>query len=564
MPSADLDDTFNAPPPAPTVAPTREDVLNHLRWRTQQEVQTVKGPRLRTQALASLAAIDLFAKEGKELYKLGYTLTQPANENGRAIVTKWELVPVKVIVERENSQALSRATDHAIDLPRPAGMEYFPFQKAGIAFALSRPNTLFADEPGLGKTIQAIGVLNCRPELKRVLVVCPASLKMNWFRELHRWLVRPRTVFIADAKVFPDLQDGIVVINYDVLDKHRDQIRTTEWDCIIADESHYCKNADSKRTKVLFGDRANQQERAYGMSDIPALEAKCKMLLTGTPIVNRPKELFPLIEFLDPIAWTSKWKFFTRYCGACQDNGWSPNGASNLHELQEKLRASIMVRRLKRDVLKELPPKTRRVVEFAPNGEIKELIKEERALFGSEEEYTAAIEQMTLKPVIGDRPTYRKNCAIAKAHMKEVLSYIDDAIEESGKVIIFVWHREVYRLLRQHFGPKAVGMMGDTPMPERQAAVDAFQNSPAIEVIVGQIITMGTGLTLTASSRVIMMELDDVPGNVTQAEDRAHRIGQTDNVLVEHIIVTGTIDARMAKNCIEKQTIIDKALDLHK
>ena len=563
MSTENIDDSFNDTRVVRTAPATRDEILSYLRWRQQVEVATVKGARLKTQAIAGPAAIALFNRDGSALYKLGYTLTKQTigPDKDRWLVTKWEMVPQKVIVQREESRAMSRATDADIEIPRPEGMEYFPFQKAGIAYAITRRATLFGDEPGLGKTCQAIGVINCTPAARRIFIGCPASLKLNWRRELEMWLVRKRPILIGGPRVFTAMADGIVILNYDNFHRHRDAIRDVEWDLIILDEAHYEKNPKSKRARVIFGERASREERAAGMADLPPVQAKIKLLLTGTPICNRPKELYPLIEFLDPIKWSSKWKYYSRYCGACQENGWDTSGASNLDELQDILRRSIMVRRLKKDVLTELPPKTRRVVEFAPTGEIQSLIREERARFPTEADYEKAVEQLSSGRVIGDRPTYRKNCAIAKAQMPDVLAYMDDAVEESGKVIIFIWHREVYRLLRQHFGPRAVGMMGDTPQAERQAAVDAFQNSPAIQVIIGQIITMGTGLTLTASSRVIMFELDDVPGNVSQAEDRAHRIGQRDNVLVEHLIVTGTIDARMAKNCISKQEIIDKALD---
>lgn len=221
-----------------------------------------------------------------------------------------------------------------------------------------------------------------------------------------------------------------------------------------------------------------------------------------------------------------------------------------------------MVRRLKKDVLKDLPRKTRRIVEFAPSGEMIEEVKRQREMFPTEADYKKEVERLNLVSNFnGDRATFRMKCAVAKVKMKEVLQYLDDAIEESGKVIIFIWHHEVARHLREHFGPKMLLIMGDTPLPQRTAAVDAFQNDPASPIIVGGIKPMGVGLTLTASSRVIFLELDDVPGNVTQAEDRAHRIGQLDNVLVEHLIVTGTLDAVQARNCVEKQEIIDKALD---
>ncbi len=558
MSSTDIDDTFNAPPPPRVKPPTRDDILGSLRWRKTEEVKTSKGPRLKTVAIANGYAHELFKREGPSLYKLGYTLTQWPRVTGPWFVTKWELVPQHIIVQRELAKDMSRATSHDADLPRPPGMEYFPFQKAGIAFSLTRRATLFADEPGLGKTCQAIGVINCIPEIKRILVICPASLKLNWRRELERWLVRKRTIFIADSKVFPELLDAVIIINYDVIAKHRDAIRDTEWDYLICDEAHYLKNPDAKRTQVVFGYRFKKKE---GLTDLPPVTAKFKALLTGTPICNRPKELYPLINFLDPINWSSWWKYAARYCDAGAHNAFNCDGASNLEELQDRLRSSIMIRRLKRDVLTELPPKTRRVVEFAPTGEMLELAKEERAQFSSEEEYQSHVDSLLTKPIVGQRATYRKRCAIAKVQMPAVLSYLDDAVEESGKVIVFCWHVEVYTLLRAHFGPRAVGMNGSTPQQDRQVAVDSFQHSPAIQVIVGNIITMGTGHTLTAASRVIMVELDDVPGNVTQAEDRAHRIGQRDNVLVEHLIVTGTIDAHMARNIVAKQEVIDAALD---
>ena len=424
------------------------------------------------------------------------------------------------------------------------------------------------------------------PSLQKILVICPASLKLNWKRELEKWLVKPRTIFIADSKVCPEI-NGIVIINYDVLHKHEDVIKGTEWDMLICDEAHLCKNGKSRRSRMVVGCRASQKEKAAGMADIPGIDAKKRLLLTGTPIANRPIELYPLIHYLDPITWSSFWKYAARYTGASQENGWDTSGAAHLEELQDKLRSTIMVRRLKKDVLKALPPKTRKIVEIPANAEIRALLKQETEVYNEDEmdeleteaefaktsdnpeDYKKAVAALKLrtKAKFEGLSTIRRELAVAKARMPMVQELLEEALEDSPKLIIFVWHREVAKILMELFKKSqsqdgiAVLIMGDTPMHERQANVDRFQKDPSCKVIIGSIGAMGVGLTLTASSHVIMMELDWVPGNVSQAEDRAHRIGQHDNVLVEHYVVEGSLDAVMAKRIIAKQNVIDQALD---
>lgn len=568
--STNLDDTFGQTIAKPRVVITRADILAHLRFSDKVEKETSKGLRYMSKAKASTEFFELWKTERESLRAEGYTLGEWPEGSGKWSVTKWERIPESIIIARQQASELSRATDVPTDVvfPTGPGMNLFGYQKAGVMYALARPGTLLADEPGLGKTAQAIVVSNCHPEFKRRLVICPASLKENWRREIRKWQTPAAPIFVADSKTLPDMI-GWVVINYDVLAKHEEALFKIQWDFIVCDEAHYLKNPDAQRTKMVFGLKPSRKQAAAGVPAVPALHAPVRMLLTGTPICNRPKELYPLIEYLNPLQWGSKWKFFARYCDASIENGWNNKGASNLDELQDRLRNSVMVRRLKKEVLADLPPKTRRIIEFAASGQMKLAAEEERAKYGTEEDYRAAVDKLVAKASIGggsigERAVYRKKCAVAKAQMKVVLSYLDDAVEESEKVIIFVWHREVYTLLMAHFGSRAVGMNGDTPIPTRSGIVDEFQTNPRINVIVGQIITMGTGFTLTASSRVIMFELDDVPGNVTQCEDRAHRIGQRDNVLVEHLIVTGTIDAAMAMNCVTKQEVIEQALDLRK
>jgi SWI/SNF-related matrix-associated actin-dependent regulator 1 of chromatin subfamily A len=190
--------------------------------------------------------------------------------------------------EAERTAALnaSRATDAAVELPVPDGLSYLPYQRAGIAYALGHPSVLFGDEMGLGKTIQAIGIINSDPSIKRVLVICPASLKLNWRNELRKWLVREMSIGIAQGKEFPE--SDVVIINYDILTKHDPKIKAIEWDLVVCDEMHYLKSPDAQRTRAVIGFNSKGKGK-----DVAPICGRRRIGLTGTPIPNRPIELFP-------------------------------------------------------------------------------------------------------------------------------------------------------------------------------------------------------------------------------------------------------------------------------
>jgi len=208
-------------------------------------------------------------------------LIQYANEETKANHTAIE-------EQKAAAREQSRATDAAIDIPAPTGLTYLPYQKAGIAYAINRANCLIGDEMGLGKTIQAIGVINADPTIRRVLVICPASLKINWLREMNRWLVIPHRIAIANG-TFPT--EDIVIINYDILKKHAASLRAMAWDLLIIDEAHYLKNPKALRTIEVLGKYNKDLSKA-----ITPIPAKQKIFLTGTPITNRPIELWPILH----------------------------------------------------------------------------------------------------------------------------------------------------------------------------------------------------------------------------------------------------------------------------
>lgn len=226
--------------------------------------------------------------------------------------------------------------------------QLMPFQRAGVEFAMTREGTLIADEMGLGKTLQFIATANCIPNFKRGLIICPASLKVNWFRELKTWLTHKNLfVGIAQGSYWPETD--IVIINYDIVHRHREAIDAIEWDLVGCDEAHYLKGASTNRTKAVIGgtiatggemeDLPNGKRKRVGAVEhkFGPIKAKRRICLTGTPILNRPAELFSLLNWLDPKEWPDRFRFARRYCAG----GYGMyDGASNLEELQLRLRSS--------------------------------------------------------------------------------------------------------------------------------------------------------------------------------------------------------------------------------
>ena len=498
----------------------------------------------------------------KKAYKLRSCIT------GKTLTHLEGLVAEQVEKEKQAIEA-SRATDANLDIPSPEGLNYLPYQRAGIAYAMNRDATLIGDEMGLGKTIQAIGLINAL-EATRVLVICPASLRLNWKRELEKWTTPRLMVGIATSKKFPF--ENVRIINYDILHCHEEKLRTTAWDIMIVDECHYLKNPKARRTKQVFG---------WG-KELKAIPAYKRIFLTGTPMVNRPIELHPILKSIDPQRWGNWWKFTDRYCGA-HDNGWSRDvkGASNLDELQDKLRATCMVRRLKADVLTELPAKRRQVIELPANGTAS-VVKREQSLASkyrelvakkklavelakaseNKEDYEQAVAELTEARHVEftEMAAARKETAIAK--IPAVTERLNEVLDAGNKVVVFAHHHEVIDKLVSNLPPgSTVKLDGRDSMVNRDKAVTQFQENPNVKVFIGGMKAAGVGLTLTAASHVIFAELDWVPGVLSQAEDRCHRIGQTNSVLVQHLVIEGSIDAAMANTLVNKQDVLDRALD---
>lgn len=456
----------------------------------------------------------------------------------------------------------SRAADadlSDLSIPLPAGRELFPFQRAGVRYivgALARTGgCLIGDEMGLGKTPQAIASINALPDVKTVLIVCPKVAMMVWQRHCEQWLTRRfRVIRMQPGGKWPQQEDDrglVVIINFDIVSRYRSTISGV--DLLIVDEAHFLKNPKAQRTQAVFGTPATRQTAA-----VPGIATRYRMALTGTPIPNRPVELWPILSWLDPRRWNPGNGFFTfarRYCDANDASGhWDFSGASNLAELQQVLRSTIMVRRLKADVLTELPAKMRQVVELDGGADIKALLKREHEAFEKWEANGRG------RVAFDEMSEIRHEVGLAK--IPYIIEHLRGVLEERGKIGIFGWHRDVLAAYAKAF-PGSVMVTGDTSTIDRERFAQRFQTDPSCNVFIGNMQAAGTAITLTASSYVAFAEEDWTPGTISQVEDRFHRIGQRDSVLAQHFVFADSLDARMIEVVIGKQRVADAALDAH-
>ena len=482
--------------------------------------------------------------------------------------------------ERE-ALAASQAQDSHIAIPAPPGLDYLPYQRAGIAYALSRPHTLIADEMGLGKTIQAIGVVNAltgsdlplagavghgavgseginRPS--RVLIVTPASLRLNWRAEWLRWhtgKLRPHLLDVwPGGGLFDETQGKALIVSYDSVRKWHPQIARIAWDVLIMDEAHLIKDETTRRAKTILGGKH------HGKTFEP-LQAKRILALSGTPIVNKPLELWPLVKTLAPDGLgKSRVDFVQRY-----------GAGGGLDELHVRLRSQIMVRRLKADVLKQLPKKRRQVILLDVDGADR-ILKAEADVISLQREalertrreieglsHAEQVQRLRQCRAIALSEIAKVRHETALKKLPEAIEHIHDLLANVEKLVVFTHHLDCYAELRREFARIAVGFTGETALEERQAAVDRFQKDRSCRLFLGGIKAAGLGITLTAASVVVFVELDWTPASMMQAEDRLHRIGQVNPVLVQHLVIDGSIDQKMSAILVDKQRVMDQALD---
>lgn len=485
----------------------------------------------------------------------GFHIEPEVTEAAAALVQK----------QQENLEA-SKAEDAKIIVENLGG-ELRPFQRGGVAYASANKRTFIADEMGLGKTVEALATLEAANAYP-ALIVCPASLKLNWEREAKKWLPG-RTVSVTNGKK-GDFTADILIINYDILGKNKADLIARNNKAVVLDESHYIKNHKAQRT-------AHAKEIAKG--------AEIRLCLTGTPVLNRPQELLSQLGFLGRLDDLGGfWNFAKRYCNAHQTRfGWDFSGAAHLDELNEKLRQNCYIRRNKADVLKELPAKQRSILEVEIDNR-REYGKAERELItwlgeqaAADKEFLASIaglpedEQkkakanraMSAEAKAGRAEQLVRIEALkqlgAKGKMKAVTEWVESFLETGEKLVLFAHHQSVINDLAEKFN--ALTVTGQTPMEKRQEYVDRFQNDPDCNLIVLNIRAGGVGLTLTAASNVAFVELDWTPAAHDQAEDRCHRIGQENSVNAWYLLARDTIDQDIYSLIEKKRQVVDAATE---
>lgn len=417
--------------------------------------------------------------------------------------------------------------DVVIDYSKYENRPPLEHQKEAIQKLVENKKFILADDMGLGKTTSTvIAALECGA--KKILIICPATLKINWKREIENYTDRP--ISIAEGKKI-SLSEDFVIINYDIIknfhdikDKENSQLLSASFDLVIIDESHYLKNAQALRTK-LINNLVKKIERLW--------------LLTGTPMTSRPIDYYNLLNLVDsPVA--NNWMAYViRYCNGYQFRAggrmvWNVMGASNLEELRDRTSSQIL-RRLKENVL-DLPEKIITPVYLRLKSKAyEEVMGEYYAWYDKNPEESKSLTVQFTKLT-------KVRQIIADEKVNETIELAENIIEQGKKVIIFCNFTDSLNKIADHFKKTAVKLDGSMSKAQRQKSVDDFQTDEKIKVFVGNIKAAGVGITLTSAEVVIMNDLSFLPSDHAQAEDRAYRFGQKNNVLVYYPIFDNTIE----------------------
>ena len=427
------------------------------------------------------------------------------------------------------------------------------YQKIGVEFFMNNKGRgLLADDMGSGKTLQSLAYLT-QVGHKRSLVVCPASVKFSWENEVGKW-TKLKSYVVESKTDFREIPSNVnvIIINYDILKKHINSLMLTKWDCMICDEAHLCKNRESIRSKAI----------KMISKDIPSI-----LMLTGTPLLSRPIELFHLLHVLDPKTWTDYYDFARRYClGHRGRYGYEAKGATNLDELRQKI-SRYFLRRTKDQILSELPPMNKIPFPVELTGKSKEnynkvskeFVKYLRENKGKKDK--DILRSLNAEKLVKINYLREINCM---GKLDAVRELIDSILDSGEKTLVFCSFNEPLKILRDEY-PNSVLMLGETDVNERGGMVKKFQEDPDCKVFFGGIRSAGVGITLTAASTVIFIDHSWNPADMEQAAARVHRLGQkAESVNIYQVISKGTIDEFMMKLIDRKQKIFDVVIDSEK
>jgi SNF2 family DNA or RNA helicase len=434
-------------------------------------------------------------------------------------------------------------------------MDLRPYQHEGASFLADTTKAkgrLLGDEPGLGKTRQAIAACDTL-QARRVLVLCPAVAKSHWQREFQTLQTLKRQIQVLNQQrdtIDPKRPQGmplVVIVNYDLIHGPEQPLRrkllAQAWDALVLDEAHALKNPDAKRTRFIYGKRLD--------GAAPSLVSQCQhvFVLTGTPMPNHSGELWTHLHALTPSLIPDPLRpehplTYERFCdryAVIQNTPWGNKvvGSKNLPDLNKRLQP-FMLRRRKVDVLKDLPPLTFELYALTldappPSDPVLDQLSDQD------------LESLLAAPAAIS--TARRMLGEAKALPAVALALSELESDPKSKLIIFCHHISVLDLMAQAFFGKVkiARIDGRTSPKDRDLAIEAFQRNPDTRIFLGQIQAAGVAITLTASSNVLIVEPSFVPAQNVQAASRAHRFGQKNSVLVRYLFCPGTLDERIIK-----------------
>lgn len=451
----------------------------------------------------------------------------------------------------------------------------YPFQKAGVEYIARNKRVLVGDQMGLGKTITTIAAIRHLDAFPAIVVV-PNTLKRNWEREFNGWIDSEVIILNSDSDIGQALDHpfDVVICNYNTAVKYQKELAGYGFTTAVADESHFLKNAKAQRTKAF---------KAI------AKKAEIVLELTGTAIVNRPKEILSQLEILGKIdEFGGSWKFLNHYCDGKRTRfGWDFSGHSNMEDLHGKLRAHCYVRREAEDVLTELPDLTRGVAEL-PITNRKEYRRAENDLlqylkeFDYKEDVVAKWYKKEYKLDWVDATDEEKRDAYklhkqnkvagaasaehlvqinhlkqltAKGKMAGAIEWVENFLESGEKLVLFAHHTAFIKEFAAHFN--APYITGEVHADKRQDIIDDFQGNPETKLIILNLAVGGVGITLTAASHLAFLELGWTPGEHDQAEARIHRIGQKNHANIYYLLGEDTIDLKIFNLINEKRTVTD-------
>lgn len=493
---------------------------------------------------------------------------------------------IESVQQRNEQQAANRAMSEAHDGPPVyvPGLngELRNYQRAAVDWILRNRRVYIGDEMGTGKTLCSLAAVMTDGSLPLV-VVCPASVKMGWKRQINKFFpdIADEQIYICSGRVTKPIDKSvkIVIINYDILSSWLTRLQHHRYRAVILDEAHFIKSRKAKRTRAAV---------------VLAQGADMRIAMSGTPLTSRPIELVSQLEAIgrmnDMTEGRRAWWFIERYCRPINNGyGWDTRGASNLFELNDRLRKlGILIRRRKDDVLTDLPPKQRVSIPLEiDNRNDYDKVRDSiaywvRQQIETDPEYVDAIRsaaddnerreifQRMLEAKVARAQaasTITKLSALRQVCMRgkiqSAIAWLDDFLTSEEKIVVFCTHREAVETLSRHFDNRAVKIIGGMSADARQRSIDAFVNDDNIRIVVANIDAAAEGIDgwQHVCSNVAFLELTWTPSKHHQAEDRCHRSGQQNPVTCYYLMASDTIDEYLATLIDNKRAVISAVID---